>query len=267
MIKIGLKLWSTNAENYLEPARMLYAQGVFDYIELYIVPGTLNRLAAWKSLDIPFILHNAHFAHGFNLAKRECEAENRKIYEETARYADALKAPHIIFHGGVDGSAEETGRQLARLREPRALLENKPYVALPNKMGGSRCRGAVREEVALIRHETGCGFCLDFGHAVCAANSLHVDPYAYIDGFREFGPAMYHLSDIKDMKSPYDAHPHLGTGSLDVYRILKHTPVHAALSLETEKNSIDNLDDFRADTRILRHTENVVRGGASRKLP
>lgn len=258
MMKIGLKLWSINTGNYLEPARKLYEQGVFDYIELYIVPDTLDRLVFWKSLDIPFILHNAHFAQGFNLAKKECERGNRKIYEETARYADRLAAPYIIFHGGIDGTAEETGRQLANLRESRALLENKPYVALPNKMGGNFCRGATKEEVALILESANCGFCLDFGHAVCAANSLHIDPYEYIDELRKFIPVLYHLSDIQDMASPYDAHPHLGMGNLNIYRLLERVPLDATISIETEKTYVDTLDDFTEDTKTLRHIENTL---------
>ena len=166
MYRIGLKLWSTNTENYLNEARRLHDSGVYDYIELYVVPGTLDTLKSWRTLDIPFVIHNAHFAHGFNLAKADMEQNNKRIYEQTRLFADSLKAEHIIFHGGIDGEAEQTARQLAALNEPRALIENKPFVALPNRMGGKLCRGATMDELTAIMEQAGCGFCLDFGHAV-----------------------------------------------------------------------------------------------------
>ena len=38
----GLKLWSDN-EKYISQAEKLYAKKIYDYIELYIVPGTYDR--------------------------------------------------------------------------------------------------------------------------------------------------------------------------------------------------------------------------------
>jgi len=63
---------------------------------------------------------------------------------------------------------------------------------------------------------------------------------------------MFHLSDVADMSSPYDAHPHLGTGALDIPR-LKRTlfPPDAALSIETVKDSPADLDDFIQDARYI----------------
>jgi hypothetical protein len=34
MLKVGLKLWSTNTDHYLREAKRLYAEGVFDYNEV-----------------------------------------------------------------------------------------------------------------------------------------------------------------------------------------------------------------------------------------
>ena len=71
MYKLGLKLWSLNTDYYYQEAQKLYKQSFFDYIELYIVPHTLHTLPMWKKLDIPFIIHCPHVAHGFNMAKAE----------------------------------------------------------------------------------------------------------------------------------------------------------------------------------------------------
>ncbi len=258
MYSLGLKLWSVNTDAYLREAVRLFAEGVFSYIELFVVPGTLNTLDAWRRIHlengIPFVIHNAHAAKGFNLADASAVERNREIYLQTRRFADALDARHVIFHGGVDGSIEETARQLKELEEPRALLENKPFVPLPNSAGVEFCRGATVGEIEYIVNETGCGFCLDVGHAVCAAASQGLEPYAYLEELSgRFQPAMFHLSDVADLSSPYDAHPHLGTGSLDIRRLKRAVfKPDSAISIETVKDSPANLDDFTKDARCLK---------------
>ncbi len=251
--KIGLKLWSINTDAYYQEAARLYKQGVFDYIELYVVPGSLPALDKWQKHEAPFIIHAPHFAHGFNLAKAEREDSNQTIYQEVKQFADGLNALYIIFHGGIDGDPQEAARQLAALHEPRALIENKPFVALPNRMGGNFCRGAKPEEIKLIMDTAHCGFCLDFGHAVCAAAALGEDPYRFIAQLAKLQPKMFHLSDVLDMKSPYDKHPHLGTGQLDIARLKREIlPSDAKISVETDKDSKNNLDDFIKDVTWLR---------------
>lgn len=254
MYKIGLKLWSINTDFYLKEAEKLYAQNVYDYIELYVVPDTMETLPLWKQLNIPFIIHNPHFAHGFNLAKVEKEESNLKIYNQVKSFADELKAKYIIFHGGIDGNVTETARQLAALNEPRALIENKPFVALPNRMGGQFCRGATYDELKTIIDTAKCGFCFDVGHAICSANSQGKEPYSFIRELLQFSPRMFHLSDVTDMTSPYDAHPHLGSGQLDITRLKREVfPAAAIISVETNKDSKEALDDFIKDTEYLKN--------------
>lgn len=254
MYDIGLKLWSSNVGVYREEAVRLFDEGVFDYLELFVVPESLETLAAWKSLKMPFVIHNAHAAQGFNLANAEQTERNREIYLQTKRFADELDARYIIFHGGVDGLIEETVRQLKSFDESRALLENKPCVPLPNDFGVKSCRGATEEEIGFVIAETGCGFCLDVGHAVCAAAAQGVEPYGYLKRLTRFRPAMFHLSDVADMESVHDAHPHLGTGRLDIRRVAADVfPPSAKISVETEKLDSDRLDDFKEDVLYLRH--------------
>ena len=257
MYRIGLKLWSTNTGPLADAAARLFEEGVFAYIELFVVPGSSETLPAWTRLHaesgIPFVIHNAHTAQGFNLAKREKEPRNREIAAEAKAFADALGADRIIFHGGTDGDVGETVRQLKALGEPRALIENKPFLPLPNAAGVKFCRGATADELNRIIGGTGCGFCLDVGHAVCSANAQGLEPYAFVAELaRRFRPAMFHLSDVTDMSSPYDAHPHLGTGELDIDRLRREVfPADAAISVETVKDSKTDLEDFRRDVQWL----------------
>ena len=142
-----------------------------------IIMDTTDTIEKWKKLDIPFIVHCPHFAHGFNLAKIKKKESNFKIYQQVKHFADELNAKYIIFHGGIDGNVKETAKQLASFNDPRALIENKPMIALPNKMGGEFCRGYNPNEIRLIKETAKCGFCLDFGHAICSANSQKIDVY------------------------------------------------------------------------------------------
>ena len=253
MHKLGLKLWSINTDNYIKAAQELFEASVFDYIELYVVPQSLEHLEDWQKLDIPYIIHCPHFAHGFNLAKKEKKDSNLKIYQEVKKFADELSAPYIIFHGGIDGNMEETAKQLASFDEPRALIENKPYVALPNKMNGNFCRGYNVEEIELVKKTANCGFCLDIGHAICSANSQKIEPYSYIKDFLKLEPTIFHLTDCADLCSEYDSHLHLGDGELNIAKIIELLPKNALITLETIKNSKENLDDFIQDCNIAKN--------------
>ena len=267
--KIGLKLWSVNADAYLSEAERLYADGVFSYIELFVVPGTENTLDAWRRLHdekgVPFIIHNAHAAQGFNLADESAERKNVEIYRETRKFADDLGARYVIFHGGVDGSIKETARQLKALEEPRALLENKPLAPIANPFGVKECRGATVEEIGFVLNEVKCGCCLDIGHAVCAANSQSIEPYGYVAGLADmFKPVMFHLSDISDTASPYDSHLHLGGGVLDIFRVCREIfPIDACITLETPKGRTDDFMDFELDVRIILEASGAREGGVS----
>ena len=252
MYKLGLKLWSINTDYYYEEAVKLYNKGIFDYIELYAVPNTVNTIEKWQKIGIPFIIHCPHFMHGFNLAQAEKRESNFAIYQEVKQFADKLNAKYIIFHGGVDGDIKETAKQLATFKEPRALLENKPMLAIPNRMGGNFCRGYNAEEITTVQKAASCGFCLDFGHAICAANSLKKEVYTYCRDLLALGPKMFHLTDNTDINSPYDTHPHLGQGQLDLEKIKQMLPQDAIITLETDKDSKNNIDDFISDCNVMR---------------
>lgn len=257
MYKLGLKLWSINFDDYFFESIKLFEANIYQFIELYIVPESLNNLSKWHKIknnhNIPFIIHAPHFAHGFNLAKLEKKESNVKIYQEIKKYADDLKSQHIIFHGGIDGNIQETAKQLKNIDDPRTLIENKPYKAIPNKMNGQFCRGYNIEEIKFVIEQTKCGFCLDFGHAICSANSQGKEVYEYCKEFMQFEPKMFHLTDCEDISSEFDSHPHLGKGQLDIVKIKQILPKGAIITLETIKNSKENLDDFIEDVKWLKN--------------
>ena len=245
---LGLKLWSTN-ENYIKPALNLYDKGFFQYIELYSIPDSYENFSSlWKNIDIPFQIHGPHFKEGVNFALKEKEEFNKKQAEEALRFADLLKADWVIFHPGVSGDIHEAGRQLKSLADQRILIENKPYYSTDGKW---ICNGASFDEISTVLQETGYQFCLDFGHATCAANALKIDPFEFINKMISLDPALYHLTD-GDYNSIYDRHDHFGKGSFPIQKFLQMIPDGKCITNESYKDSKENLDDFEKDIVYLK---------------
>ncbi len=251
-MKIGLKLWSQNIDHYLHEAARLYEKGTFHYIELYAAPGTTNLIPHWAALGIPFTVHCAHSAHGFNLADPEKAAENLRHFGEAQAFADALNADFIIVHGGIGHGEDEVARQLSALDDPRVLIENKPYLPIPTMSQAPSCRGYAKSEIKNLMKKANVGFCLDFVHGVCAANSQKVDIYEYIQDLMTLNPSMYHLSNMLDATSELDSHIHLKRGVLKLPKIIASLPQGSKVTLETEKNSSTSLADFEEDAHYFK---------------
>jgi len=246
MRSYGLKLWSVNL-NYLKEAARLYDAGFYGYIELFVVPGSYHTHAGlWAALDIPFVIHAPHFDKGMNLSRRDSWATNSLLAKETVKYADALHAHTIIFHPGVAGSLDETVDQLRRIDEPRIVVENKPYYGFNDVV----CVGSSPEEMEFVAKNAGVGFCLDIGHAFCAANARNIEPISYLKRFLSLQPKMFHLTD-GCYHGLYDRHDHLGAGDYDLGKIMGLLPRDAVITVETDKCFKDTLDDFAQDIRYL----------------
>lgn len=255
MYKFGLKLWSVN-KNYIDTAKKLYDENIYDYIELYAIPSSFDEFAPlWKSLNIPYIIHAPHFMHGINFSFEDKLNDNMKLAYEALKYADYLNADKVIFHPGIKGDYRQTAKQIKMINDERILIENKPYhvaVETENLSLDDVCVGYSPEQIKYIIEESGAGFCLDAGHGTCAANSLHIN---YIDFLKEFislNPYMYHISD-GDINGTTDKHYNIGKGSYDFNKLFSIIPENSIISVETNKNSKDNLDDFVCDIKLLKN--------------
>lgn len=254
MKKYGLKLWSIN-KNYVDIAKDLYSRKIYDYIELYAVPNTFKEYARlWKSLNIPYIIHAPHFIHGLNFSNCEQEKENFALAFEAFKYADFLQAEKVIFHPGIKGDYKETVKQINKLKDERILIENKPKnVAVTNEYltPDDVCVGYDFSQISYILENTSVRLCLDIGHATCAANSMGIDYKLQLKDFIKLNPYMYHISD-GDISSGVDKHYHIGSGSYDFNTIFSLIPKDAVISIETEKDSKENLNDFIEDVKKLK---------------
>ena len=256
MREIGLKLFSTNKE-YCESAMQLYSQGVFDFIELYVVPDSYKQFCDyWRRINIPFVIHASHCGHGVNLAQKEFWEHNQCRYNEASRFADELNAKYIIFHPGINGRIEETARQIKALADHRIVVENKPYHTIYDKE--LICNGYSIEEISYVLNESGCGFCLDVGHCFCAANSTGQDKIDLFKKFLLLSPLLVHISDNDDSSS-FDGHLHLGSGNYDLCTVLSCIPEDVLITVETNKDSLASLDDFIKDVDYLKDLEKKSR--------
>ncbi|MFA5097248.1 MAG: TIM barrel protein [Candidatus Margulisiibacteriota bacterium] len=252
MFNFGLKIWSKNEDQY-NSAAQLYKEGVYGYIELYSVPGTFkDHSDIWKKLKeeqgVPFVIHAPHYLGGMNLAKKEMRENNKILAQEAVSFADKLEAGIIIFHPGVDGDDNESAAQIKALSDKRIVVENKPRLALDSDL---ICNGNSPEAIEQIMKKSGAGFCLDIGHAICSANSGNIDYKIYLKQFIKLNPRLYHFSD-GDVFGQRDQHKNFGNGNYPVKEILALIPQGSMITVETKKNSKNDLDDFIADISFLK---------------
>ena len=237
----GLKLGSREI-SYTEQIFSLYHEGYFQYIELFAVPGSFHEtIGYWKQFSFPFVIHAPHSFAGMNIALFEERENNKNKIQETIKFADALNAEYIIFHSGVNGDTEETISQLQPFADSRFLIENKPLKGL----NGEKCLGATFKELKYIIKKLQVGFCLDFGHAICTANSIKRKPIKFINKLFTLNPKMFHLTD-GDYFSEYDTHYHYGKGNYPIRELFNMVPVNSKITNEARHEG--NLLMFKEDS-------------------
>lgn len=243
MYQVGLKVGSINIQ-YTKEILYYYEKNIFQYIELFIPIGSyIDTIKYWKQFNIPFGIHAPHTAAGMNLADPAEYKANKAKIEETMRFADSLKAKYIIFHSGTNGKIEETIHQLSPYADDRFLIENKPIKGFG---GDFICVGATYDELKAMIDALSCGFCLDFGHAICAANTLRRNPLEFITQLKSLDPKVYHLTD-GDYKSEVDSHYHYGKGTFPIKELLAFVPDGGMITNEAKRENMVSLQEFYLD--------------------
>lgn len=242
MFECGFKIGSRE-KKYASVARKLFDNGLINYLELFAVSNSYHEtISFWKEINIPFVIHAPHSVAGLNLSIKENRKDNTGKISEAFMFADALHSSYVIFHLGTNGSLEESIYQLGNFSENRILVENKPKYGV----NGELCVGVRKEDIIFAMKSLNCGFVLDFGHAICAANSLKISPLEFIDDFILLNPIMYHLTD-GDYLSEKDQHLSYGTGSFPLSELIMRIKSNSKVTNEASK-SIENetsiIDDF-----------------------
>ena len=240
MRKYGFKLFSTNLQNNPafvdEAAAFVRANNREMFIELMVVPTTPAE--DWdvfrdKFAGLEVTIHAPHNTMNFDTGYPERFESNAKILDAARRAAGLFDAKVIVVHAGGGGervNLEETARQFRLFDDPRIVIENLPFEA--EDVEGVM-HGTTPEQIKYVTDYAGCGFCFDFSHAVCAANSLGLDIEKQLSGFYKLNPTVYHLCD-GDINGTEDRHMHYGEGSFPLKAFLqKYVAADAMITMET----------------------------------
>lgn len=229
-MRIGLKLHSSNCE----PALINSVKRKLDYIELFVVPGTIQNIVQWSEVDIPFFLHAPHSYANLNLSISSQKQINVALIAETEKYRLSLQPIRIVFHPGINGSIDETISQIKYFKNiypelfKTALIENKPKMGLR----GEICVGSSPSEIERIMRATDIGFCLDLGHAIYYSAWAKMDYNSVLGEFLKLDPFLFHLSDGM-VSSITDMHLNYGHGNFDLHGIIRKLPQGTYVTIET----------------------------------
>jgi len=257
MRKFGFKVFSSNLQTIptlFEECGQFARTKPDVFLELMTVPtSTMEDFKTIKQYlkDVEVRIHAPHSAMGFDAGNKELEKQNQKFLAVAQKAADLFQAPTIVVHAGCGhGSSylEETVRQFKGFKDERIVVENLP----DHNSHQLPLHGNTPEEISYIMHETGCGFCFDFSHAVCAALHLKIDPETQLKGFYALNPTVYHLCD-GDITTPKDLHKHFGTGNYPLGHFLNDlTDPDAYITMETGTKPSPHNDPLIRDYEYLK---------------
>lgn len=253
MRKFGFKFFSTNLYSTPELLRECaeFASAKKDvFIELMVVPDSnVSDLEKIKQQtgNIEVRIHAPHDAMGFDAGNKEFEQQNRKILAISQKAADIFKAKTIVVHAGCGHEQQhidETVRQFKLFNDSRIVVENLPHL----DEGTIPMHGNTAAEIAYIMNESGCGFCFDFSHAICAALTLHKNIETQLSEFFALHPTVYHMCDGNIAKAQ-DLHLHFGQGNFPLKHFLNDfTDDNAYITMETgkgiEQHSNTKIEDY-----------------------
>ena len=258
MRKFGVKLWSRDFAKNPAFARQSVAkvkEGFFDYIELFVPPHTYDDFyvqVAEEFKGVETIIHAPHAVFGMDTGDKSRYVQNCHDLRASQQYADLLKSEIIILHPGFNEGEEylaETIRQFQKINDKRLAVENLPSYCSSTRR---RLHGTSPAQVERIIKEAGCQFCLDFSHAICAANAYGRDVWADLKAYQALNPVMYHMCD-GDFASDKDEHRHYGEGNYPLADLLnKYTKEDTFITMETGHGIPTDIQPWLEDITYLK---------------
>ncbi len=262
MRKFGFKLYSTNLYDAPKLIKECaeFASSVSDsFIELMVVPSStiadLRKIKEQMS-DIEVRIHAPHDSMGFDPGNKELEQRNQSLVALAQTAADLFNSKTIVVHAGLGHGQlyiDETVRQFKLFNDARIVVENLPHL----DYGTVPMHGCTPEDISYIMQESGCGFCLDFSHAICAAYTLNVNIDEHLKKFFNLNPTVYHMCD-GDVTQANDLHLHFREGNYPLPHFLNDfTNKDAYITMETNMN-IEQSSDLRIqDYFYLKSIQNI----------
>ncbi len=243
-MELGLKLWSIN-KDMVEEAASLIEKGVFQYVELMVVPDSDPE--PFRAVGLPYVLHAAHDTWGANPADPSKEQRSRETIREAFHWADVLEAEHVVVHPGF-GTMEAALAFFQKELDSRIAIENMAQFGIDYGQKVEYAGYSAGQLCKLMRGKF--GFCLDLNHALCAARSQGKDEEEYVKELLWLKPALCHVSD-----GDYtDAHLAIGKGKYDftlLARCLQESE-NKKVTLETPRKNLHSLGEDKENAIRLR---------------
>ena len=245
-MRVGIKIWSTNTESF--PALLAsYESGKIDFLELYYVPGSLNKIDFNLLEKIPVGIHAPHFSHDYNMASIPSET----VMDELAFINSQAVWEYFVFHPGVMHGAASVRNTIANLN--RFTFQNMMVETMPATLPFLNVSTVASQPNDFIKilSETNVGLCLDFSHVICSANAARQNPIHFLERFLSLQPGLFHFSD-GDYNSDRDIHMHLGTGSFPLAKLAGMIPDDGMVLLETPKVDFCGLSEDLSNLRAFK---------------
>lgn len=260
MRKYGFKLFNTNLQDnpsFVDGAVEFVRSNIDDmFIELMIIPSvSIEDMVALKQKfsGLEVTIHAPHHMMGFDPGNKAHFKENSDLITKALKAADLFASKVVVTHAGLghgEQYVEETARQFKIFNDSRIAVENLPYEDTNPK---ALLHGCTPEEIKYIMDVSCCGFCFDFSHAICAANSLKLDIEKHLDGFYDLKPNVYHMCD-GDVKGTEDEHMHYGDGNFPLKDFLhKFVASDAMITMETGAGMPKDASDWIKDYNYLKN--------------
>jgi len=235
LIKLGIKLWSTNS-NWYPLFVDAYKSRRVDYLELLYVPGYQQGLEILIANKIPIIVHAPAFGQKVLFGRDKLEDSNR-IIQDTFNFAKKLNAEKVIVHPDV-GNKEKFTAFLKANKDKKMIIENMPKIATD----GSVCLGYTIEEIKEYLQLGNSGFCLDFGHAIKSALSQKIEYKHFLKKIIELKPEIIHLCG-GNTNYEIDEHLDLDRGDFDLPYLIEIIKLSSAERITFEVPKTNGLDN------------------------
>lgn len=236
-MKVGIKVYSN--EGKIDYA--LRASEFVDFVEVMTVPDT--DVSVFKRISKPIVIHAPHMSFSCNPADKSLMSHNVRCIRDAVKAADILGADKIILHPGhlVSGncSVEHAIKAIGDNFDRRILLEN-----LPQTRGETGSIFRSSSEIKSLLDATGCGLCLDFGHACASAAQLGVPHKPFLKQISDLKPRHFHICGGW-VKNLMDSHLSLFDGDYPLDYFKKLMPRGAWVTMETPQDLETQKKEYR----------------------
>lgn len=239
----GLKIRKNNLES------INIFGNIFDFTEIYIdLKFPLDKLKKYFGKNIT--IHAAHYEDGFDPSNKDSFELNKNILELAAKAADIVDSPWIIVHPGHNLSSNSQKNMFEffdKYWDSRIIFENCP--AIDNAENGLKYLFSLPNDLKNLLHRYRAGTILDFGHAICTANTLNLKVDQLINEFYELKPVTFHISGI-ELNADTDSHLHLFEVENNM-EYLRKIPNNKLVTFEVPNEGVKDKNKLLKDIEVF----------------